>query len=76
MRVTEPDVDLQAARQFRVAGHLAATVVGHRPAQCRRQPFHLPGEALQRRVGGAAARSALKSIPRIDFLTLELLRMR
>jgi len=73
--IAEPDVDLQPSRQFRVAGHLAASIIGHRPAQHSGQAFHLAGKPLQRRVGGATARSALQSIPRIDCLTLELLRM-
>ena len=89
VRIAKPDVDLQTPCEFRVAGHplpgsgllanherVAATVVSHRPAQHGRQAFHLAGKPLQRRVSGAAARSALQSIPRIDCLTLELLRAR
>ena len=84
VRIAKPDVDLQAAGQLRMAGHFAAAVAGpapdpirgHRPAQGGGQAFHLPGKAFQRRIGGAAVRSALQSIPRIDCLTLELLRMR
>jgi len=43
MRIAEPDVDLQPSRQFRVAGHLAATVVSHLPTQHGGQAFHLAG---------------------------------
>ena len=62
MRITKPDVDLQAARQFRVAGHLAAAVVGHALAQGGGQPFHLSRKAFQRRVSGAAAHLAENKI--------------
>ena len=62
MRIAEPDVDFQAAGQFRVAGYLTSTVVGHRAAQHSLQPFHLPGEAFQRRLGGAAAHLAENKI--------------
>jgi len=75
MWIAKPDVDLQASRQFGVAGHLRSAITGHRPAQCHGQPFHLPGEAFEGGAGGAAVRSALQSIPRIDCLTLELPRM-
>ena len=67
---SEPYVDLQAAGEFGMAGHLAATVVepapdpirGHRAAQGGGQAFHLPGEAFQRRVSGAAANLAENEI--------------
>jgi len=80
---------LQPKRQFRVAGYplpgsgllanherVAGAVAGHTFAQHGGQAFHLAGKPLQRRVGGAAARSALETIPRIDCLTLEPLRTR
>ena len=43
---------LQPPRQFRVAGHLAAAVAGHRPAHHGGQTLHLAGEALQRSYSG------------------------
>ncbi len=58
MQIAEPDVDLQATRKFRLAGHLAASLACHRPAQHGGQPFDLPGDAFQRRLGGAAAHLA------------------
>ena len=45
MRIAEPDVDLQAAGQFRVAGHFRPTIISHAFAERCRQPLHLPGEA-------------------------------
>jgi len=72
LRVAKPDVDLQPARQFRVAGHRAALVVSHGSAQHGGQAFHLAGKPFQRRPCAATARCALQSIPRIDCLTLEL----
>ena len=62
MRITEPDVDLEAARQFRPAGHLAAAVVGHALAQGAGQPFCLSRKAFQRRVSGAVAHLAKNEI--------------
>lgn len=35
VRVTEPDIDLQSACQFWVAGHFGFAVIGHTLAQCR-----------------------------------------
>ena len=46
MRIAEPDVDLQAAGQFRVAGHFRPAIISHAFAERCRQPLHLPGEAV------------------------------
>jgi hypothetical protein len=55
VQIAKPDVDFQPARQLRVADHLAATVVSHRPAQHAGQAFHLAIKPVQCRVGGATA---------------------
>jgi len=60
VRIAKPDADLQPSRQFRVAGHPAATVVSHEPAQHGGQAFQLAGKPLQRNVDSAAA---LPSVP-------------
>jgi len=61
VRITEP------ARQFRVAGHLAAAVVGHAFAQHGGQALHLASKSFQRRVGGAAAHFAENEIAGLAF---------
>lgn len=48
--IAEPDVDLKPPSQFGMAGHLGPAVVGHALAQGCGQTFHLPGEAVQRRL--------------------------
>ena len=58
MRIAKPDVDLQAARQFRVAGHLGSAVVGHALAQCGGQSFHLAREAAENGFGTVAVHLA------------------
>ena len=51
--IAEPDVDLQASRQFGMAGHLRAAIIGHGSAQGHRQPFHLSRESFKGGSGGA-----------------------
>ena len=58
MRIAEPDVDLQAAGQFRVAGHFRPTIIRHAFAERCRQPLHLPGEAVANRPGTVAVHLA------------------
>jgi hypothetical protein len=54
MGVAEPDIELQAAGQLGVAGHLQTAIVGEASAQARGQTPHLAGEALQRSFGAVA----------------------
>jgi len=58
VRVAKPDVDLQPPRQFGMAGPLGTAVAGHALARGGGQAFHLPGEAVEHRLGAVAAHLA------------------
>ena len=58
MWIAKPDVDLEATRQLRMAGHFRSPIIGHGPAKRHGQPFHLSRETFEGGAGGAATRLA------------------
>jgi len=58
MRIAKPDVNLKAASQLRVACHFRSTIIRHAFAKRCGQPLHLPGEAVENRLGVVAVHLA------------------